>query len=285
MSASFVHPRSVRAALAEALHTVGAFLRRDFLITTSYRAAFLMDLSWIVLVVPILFLISRMFEGSSAELLRPYDGNYFAFLLIGVAFQDYVTFSQTNFNTAVREHQLMGTLEIVMMSPMPVPVVLLCSSAWGYLYTSVRFIAWVLVGLAFGFSLARANVPAALLVMVLAIASFSALGILTAAVVVLIKRGAESITQIMSAATIALSGVLYPVEMLPAWLARAAELLPFTHALRGLRLAILRGAGVVELRSELLALTLFALVLFPIGLAAFALAVRRSKLTGTLGQY
>ena len=244
-----------------------------------------MDLSWIVLVVPILYLMSSVFAGASSDLLKPYDGNYFAFLLIGVAFQDYLTFSQSSFNTAVREHQLMGTLEIVMMAPLPVAVVLLCSSAWGYLYTSVRFATWVLVGLAFGFSLARADPWSSLLVMVLAIASFSAMGILTASVVVLIKRGAESITQVMTAATVALSGVLYPVDVLPRWLALAAEFLPFTHALRGLRLALLRGASISELRAELLALAGFAVVLFPVGLASFALAVRRSRRTGTLGQY
>ncbi len=267
------------------LRTAWAFLVRDFLIAISYRTAFVLDVMWIALVVPVLFFLSSVFAGVAPDKLVEYGGNYFAFLLVGIAFQDYNTFSQTNFNHSIREHQLMGTLEIVMLAPTPVPLILLCSSIWGYCYTSLRFCAYLLVGIAFGIDITKTNLLSVALVTVMSVASFSALGILTASLVVLIKRGADSVTQILTVVSVALGGVLYPISVLPPWLQSLAQVLPFTHALEGMRLALLRGATPTELAPQLGVLALFALILFPLGLTAFSLAIWRSKVTGTLGQY
>lgn len=267
------------------LRTAWGFLVRDFLMAVSYRTAFTLDIVWIAVVVPVLFSMANIFAGSSAPALAQYGGNYFPFLLIGVAFQDYVAFSQSNFNHSIREHQLMGTLEIVMLSPTPVPIVLLCSSLWGYLYTSIRFWAYVMIGTLFGLQLENLNLLSLIIITALSVLSFSALGILTASLVILIKRGAESVTQILTVLTVALSGVLYPVSTLPAWLQSIAQVLPFTHALDGMRKALLSGATPADLSTQIATLMLFAVILFPIGLYAFSLAVWRSKITGTLGQY
>lgn len=267
------------------LRTAWGFLVRDFLMAVSYRTAFALDIIWISVVVPVLFLLSNVFSGAAAPTLSQYGGHYFPFLLIGVAFQDYVTFSQTNFNHSIREHQLMGTLEIVMLSPTPVPLVLLCSSLWGFIYTSIRFWIYVLMGVIFGLDIDHLNLLSLVLITGLSVLSFSAVGIFTASLVVLIKRGAEGVTQILTVVTVALSGVLYPVKSLPIWLQKTAQFLPFTHALDGMRKAILTGATLTELAPQLTALTIFAMILFPLGLYSFSLAVERSKVTGTLGQY
>lgn len=135
---------------------------------------------------------AEVFVGQAAPALEPYGGKYFPFLLLGIACQDYLTFSQSAFNTSIREHQLMGTLEIIMPSPTPVPLMLLCSSLWGYVFTSVRFVVYLLM-LATGLS----------------IASLSALGILTAGLTLLIKRG-ETVTLLLTGATIVLGGYSTP---------------------------------------------------------------------------
>jgi ABC-2 type transport system permease protein len=267
------------------LRIAWAFLVRDFLLVISYRTAFVLDFAWIALVVPVLSLLGLGAGGAASPSLQAYGGNYFAFLLIGVAFQDYVTFSQTNFNQSVREHQLMGTLEIVMLSPTPVPVVLLASSLWGYIYTTLRFVVYLLIGTLFGLDLSNVNWMSTLLVTALSVTCFSAVGILTASLVVLLQRGAEGVTRILTALSVALSGVLYPVTSLPGWLQGVSSVLPFTHSLEGMRRALLGGASPVELTYSLTTLALFTAALFPVGLWMFSLAVLRSKRTGTLGTY
>ena len=262
-----------------------AFLRRDFLLEISYLAAFAMGMVGIAFAVPIMYYVSQLFKGVEPTSLGPYGGGYFPFLLLGIAFQDYVTFSQSAFNKSIREHQLMGTLEIVVLSPTPLPLILLCSSLWGYVSTSLRFWIFLLLGATFGLDLSKINLLSFVLVTVLAVASFSALGILTASLVVIIKRGGEALIFLLCGATVALSGVLYPVSILPSWLQTVSKVLPFTHGLAGMRKAILLGASPGALLPELSALVGFAAVLFPLGLWAFALAIRRTKVTGTLAQY
>ena len=266
------------------LQLMWSFVRRDALIAMSYRAAFLMPLISILIAVPVFHFVAQVFAGADAQVLGAYKGEFFAFLLLGMAFQDYVTLSMSSFLSGIREHQLMGTIEIVMLSSTPVPQILLFSSIWGYLFMSLRFALYLLLGLAFGLDLSGANMLSFMLLALTAIVSFAALGILGAAATLIIKQGA-SITAFLTTVTLALGGVAYPLSVLPEWLQTVALLLPFTHALSGVRKALLLGATPADLGMELFVLAIFGLVLFPVALWAFQLALRRVKVTGTLGQY
>lgn len=267
------------------LRLMWSFVRRDAVIAMSYRTAFLAPLLYVFIVVPVIHFLGQVFAGADAQVLGAYStGGYFAFFLLGMAFQDYVTLSMSSFLSGIREHQLMGTMEIVMLSPTPVPLILLFSSIWGYLFMSLRFGLYLLLGLAFGLDLSGANMLSFILLALTAIVSFAALGILGAAATLIIKQGA-SITAFLTAATLALGGVAYPLSVLPEWLQTVALLLPFTHALSGVRKALLLGAPPADLGMELLVLAIFGLALFPVALLAFQLALRRVKVTGTLGQY
>lgn len=261
-----------------------SFLARDARIAMSYRVAFLMPLVSVGIAVPVLYFLSRAMAGSEAAALGGYKASFFAFILLGMAFQDYVALSMSSFLSGIREHQLMGTMEIVMLSPTPVPLILLFSSVWGYAFTSLRFLLYLAFGLAFGLDLSHANVLSFALLTLFAIVSFAALGIFGAAATLIIKQGA-AVTALLTAATLALGGVAYPVAVLPEWLQHVAAALPFTHALSGVRKALLLGATPSELHAELAALALFGAVLFPAALWTFQLALRRVKTTGTLGQY
>lgn len=263
---------------------LAACLRRDAAIAASYRVAFFAPLLSVCFAVPILYFLSQVFGPAQAPTLGAYGGGFFAFILLGMAFQDYVTVSMSNFLSGIREHQLMGTLEIVMLSPTPMPLVLLFSSAWGFLFTSIRFALYVALGLLFGMDLSGANLVSFAVLTALAIVSFSALGILGAAATLVIKQGA-SITGFLTALTLALGGVAYPVSVLPGWLQALAALLPFTHALEGVRKALMAGATLAQLHTEIVVLAAFGALLFPLSLWVFQRAVQHVKATGTLGQY
>jgi ABC-2 type transport system permease protein len=266
------------------LRLMWSFVRRDAMIAMSYRTAFFMPVVSIFITVPVFHFIASVFAGTDVLALGAYKRNVFAFLLVGIAVQDYVTLSVSTFLSGIREHQLMGTMEIVMLSPTPVPLILLFSSTWGYLFTSLRFVLYIALGRAFGLDVSSANMLSFFLLALTAIISFAAIGILGAAATLIIKQGA-SITGLLTAATLALGGVCYPLSVLPAWLQKVALMLPFTHALLGVRKALLLGATPADLSLELLVLGVFGLILFPTSLWVFQLALRRVKVTGTLGQY
>ncbi len=261
-----------------------AFLKRDFLIATSYKVTFGAMLLSILGTVPFLFFVSRLFGGANAGLLAPYRGNYFAFLLIGLAFTDYLVLSVGTFNTSLRESQLMGTFETILLSPTSIPGLLFYSSLWGYLFTSIRFALYLGGGLLFGLDLGRANIPAAFGILAISILSFAAIGIFIAAVTTVIKKG-EILTAIATGVSGILGGVIYPTPVLPSWLQPVSRLIPIRYALEAMRLALIQGYGVSQLWPQFLALAIFAVVLLPLSILSFWLAIRYAKVAGTLGQY
>jgi len=122
------------------------------------------------------------------------------------------------------------------------------------------------------------------LVSLLVLLAFMGLGMLTGAGTLLARR-ANPVAAILGGVSLFLSGVAYPVSVLPPWLQTIARALPLTHALEALRLALLQGASPAELAPSLLALGLFALVLTPAGLGLFVYGLRRARIDGSLTHY
>lgn len=264
--------------------TAWAFIKRDCLLMLSYRMAFFGQVLFIFLGVSVFYYVGRVFDGAKNPMLASYGGNYFAFLLIGVALTDFLKVSLSTFNMSIRENQMMGTLEMMLLSPIRVTSFLIYSSLWSYIFASIRFLVYLLIAcLLYGFDLHNANLFGALVILVLSVGCFSAFGILTAAFVMVFKKGDAS--TVMSAASILLGGVMFPAEMLPGWLKPVSNLLPVTHSLKAMRQALIAGEGLSVLAPEMLALILFSAVLFPIGMLAFSWSVQRTKITGSLGQY
>jgi ABC-2 type transport system permease protein len=78
------------------------------------------------------------------------------------------------------------------------------------------------------------------------------------------------------------SGVYYPVEVMPGWMQALAAISPATYALEGIRAAILDGAGLGSLGGELWPLVVLGVVSIPIGLLVFRAGERYAKRHGKL---
>jgi ABC-2 type transport system permease protein len=262
-----------------------AFLKRDLSLALSYRLSFLMQLGGIFLSVAIFYFLSRLFGAAVAPQLEAYGGDYFSFVLIGLAFTGFLGLSLSSFASSIREGQVMGTLEIMLLSPTRLSAILLSSSLWAYLLTTLRVVVYLLVGaLVFGASMGQANVGSAILVMLLSIASFSGIGIFSAAIVLLVKKG-DPIAWVLGSASSLLAGVYYPISVLPEWLEPLSRILPLTYALDAMRLAMLRGYSIYELRFDILVLFGFTVVLTPLAFMVFRKALKRAKMEGSLIQY
>ncbi len=266
------------------IKTAWAFLVRDFLVAVSYRMAFALQLLTMIVSV-FLFFHMGLAVGNSSEILKTYGGSYFAFLLIGMAFVDYMTNSLQTFATSIREGQMVGTLEMLLVSPVALPVIILCASLWSYLFSSLRLILILIISVSFfGLNLQNANFSGAFYILLLSIVYLMGLGILLAGLVLIMKQE-RAITTVMVFSSLLLGGVVYPVEVLPSWLRVLSNFLPFTHTISGLRKALLLGFSWPQLSSEMAILAGYSLVLFPLGLAVFAFCVNRVKVYGTLSHY
>ena len=92
-----------------------AFLKRDFLSEISYRLAFFMQVAGILLSLLAFYYLTKMIDPNAAGLdgIRPFD-----WLMIGMAFQFYFSTALYAFSAKIRNEQLLGTLEAMLVSPM-----------------------------------------------------------------------------------------------------------------------------------------------------------------------
>jgi ABC-2 type transport system permease protein len=262
-----------------------AFFRRDAIIAYSYRASFVAQLAGNLVVLGLFYYVGRAVGGDALPAFAAYGGNFLAFLLIGIALTDCVGVSLVSFAAQIREAQTTGTLEATVLSPVRLPVILIYSSLWNYFMCGVRFLLYLTLGsYLYGLDMSHGNVASALLIFLLTVLCFMGVGILWAGVVMLIKRG-ESMMTMAASLVLLVSGVLYPVHLLPPWLQNIGSLVPLTHALEGMRFALLKGAAISDLSGTLFTLSAFALVLLTVGVVGFDRAVAIAKHTGSLTQY
>jgi len=262
-----------------------AFLKRDFLIETSYRFSMILQVSSVIFTVASYYYLARFVGGSQFSAGKVGAEDYFAFVLIGVAVHEYLTTSLDAFSRAIRESQVAGTLGALLSTQTSLAAIILLSAAYPLLWTSFVVFLYLVLGIGvFGARFALGDWSAAALILVLSTISFSGLGTLSASFVMVFKRGSP-IVWLFGGLSFLLGGVLYPVAVLPWWLREASALLPITYTIEGLRAALLREAPWHELWYSVGPLLLFALVIFPLGIVSFQFAARYTRITGSLEQY
>ncbi len=262
-----------------------AFLVRDYYEAVSYRVSFLLDLGNIFFRAITFYFVALLLGDSVSPLLAEFNGDYFSFVLIGLAFGGYFSVGLGGFASALRRAQTTGTLEAMLMSPAPLSLIVLGSAGWSYAFTTLRVAVYLMLGtLVLGLRLGQVNLAGSLAALALSIVAFASLGIIAASVIMVIKRG-DPITGLFSSFSFLLGGIYYPIEIMPQWLQGVARLLPITYGVHAMRLALLSGADWVALAPDLMILGGFCALLFPLSLLIFRLAVERARHEGSLTQF
>jgi ABC-2 type transport system permease protein len=262
-----------------------AFLARDLRLELSYRFSFFLQIFGIFTSVFLFYFLAQLLGPTASPYLKEYGSNYFAFVLIGIAFSGYFGVGLSSFAASIRQAQTTGTLEAMLITPTPVSLIVLSSALWDYLVVTFHVLVYLAIGgLLLGVDLSRSNLPAALVTLTLTVVSFSSIGIVAASFIMVLKRG-DPVTWLFNSVSSLLGGVYYPITILPGWLQFVAALLPVTYALRAMRLALLQGASIAQLVPDLLVLAGFSAILMPLSLVVFRWAVYRAKIDGSLTHY
>src|SRR5258705_2940415 len=187
-----------------------------------------------------------------------------------------------------------GTLEYTFMAPVTSLVHLFGVSLYS-LVNSVITSLIVLFGLmAFtDLNLRGANLPGVLVVLAVSTLAFVGLGLIAAVFPVMsAERGAEA-THICQGSLLLVSGVYYPIEVLPKWMQPLSAISPATYTLSACRKLFgvgnsastaqyLAGAPLSAVSHELLVLALMGAVLLPLGLGIFVRVEAWAKKAGKL---
>jgi ABC-2 type transport system permease protein len=263
---------------------LAAFLRRDFREALTYKFSFLSSLVGIFLSSATFYFVAKLVPTATPSL-EPFGGNYFSFAVVGVAFAGLLGMFQEGLAAVVRSAQLSGTLEALLVTPVAVPTILFGSSLYSLLFQVFRTVLHLAVAFAvFGLALGRINVAGVVTVGLLTIVCFLSVGVLSASFVLVYKTG-NPFSWILGTVSGLLGGVVFPVALLPPWIRWVSSLLPVTYALGGMRKSLLASASLTEVLPDVAALAVFDVLLVPLSLVAFRMAVRKAKKDGTLSHY
>ncbi len=267
---------------------IKAFIIRDFQLAISYRFEFLIKILWILGVSTTFYFISRLANTGFIDFRYPNWQNLLSAWLIGLAVLNYFLVGFSSLANAIRQEQMQGTLESVLLTPINVPTVIISSSAWAYVEATFYSFLYLFFGWAFFNIQYKGSFILAAVFLLLTTLSLACLGILSASFVMSFKRG-DPFAVFIGVGTALFSGVFFPKEMLQEELGNTGSVLsainPSTHGLDGIRSILIQGKTFGDVESQLFVLIGFLAVLLPFSLWIFSRAVQRAKREGSLIQY
>jgi ABC-2 type transport system permease protein len=215
-------------------------------------------------------------------------------LVVGALLWNFLSILYSEIAMSIAYERWEGTLEYTFMAPVSRLVHLAGVSLYALL-NSIMHTTVILLGLMLftDISLRGANLPGILVVLLASTLAFVGLGLMAAVLPVMNpERGAEA-TNIFQGLLLLVSGVYYPVEVLPAWLQPLSRLSPATYTLSACRKLmgignpqstpeLLAGASLWSAVPELIVLLLMGVLMIPLGLWVFGRIETWAKHTGKL---
>jgi ABC-2 type transport system permease protein len=204
-------------------------------------------------------------------------------LLIGAVIWSYLGILFEILTQTVGWERWEGTIEYTFMAPLSRAVHLLGMGAFAVVYGLIRTVLlFFVVASFFTLDLGQADFWAAFVVLVIASVSFLGVGVMTAVFPLISPEKGTQLGFIAQGMLLVVSGVYYSVSILPGWMQVIAKISPATYALEGIRKALLDGAGVSDLWSDIWPLLVIGAVSIPLGFAVFHRGEVYAKRNGLL---
>lgn len=261
-----------------------AFLFRGYHLTRRY-------IGWVIV-----FNFYALVTSATVALIGVASGNYqlTLTLVVGALLWNYLSRLYEEIAMSIAYERWEGTLEYTFMAPVSRLVHLLGISLYSLINSIVTSLI-VLIGLALftNLNLRGANLVGVLVVVAVSTLAYVGLGLIAAVLPVMsAERGAEA-THIFQGSLLLVSGVYYPIEVLPRWLQPLSAISPATYTLSACRKLFgvgmsgstqerLAGVPLADVSHELFVLTLMGVVLLPLGLWVFVKVEAWAKRTGKL---
>jgi ABC-2 type transport system permease protein len=176
-----------------------------------------------------------------------------------------------------------GTIEYTLMAPIRRYTHMLGQTFFAVIYslvfTSVLLLATALV---FKIDMREANLLGGLVMLLAGSFSFIGIGIMASVFPLLFPERGAQMTHVFIAILLLVSGVYYPVEVLPPALKAVAAYSPATYVLEGTREALLNSMPTLQLWPYIWPVLIMGALLIPFGLWTFEQAERYAKRTGKL---
>ena len=261
-----------------------AFVEREIALSRRYWA---WEIVW--LVYGIVTSLSVAYIGiaaptiSGGQMDEAAISRFVLYLLVGTIAWRFLGIIFENIGEVIAWERWEGTIEYTFMSPVPRLTHLLgmCAATLvRALVLSVGILA--AVTLFVPVDLSHANALSALVLLGVGALAFVGLGIASAAFPLMWTEKGLQMAYIVQAVVLLVSGVYYPVSVLPGWMQILSTISPATYVIRGMRAALMDGADLATLWPEVWPALAVGVLSIPLGLRLFVAVERYAKRTGRL---
>jgi ABC-2 type transport system permease protein len=234
--------------------------------------------------------LSVSFIGMGMEALSGADANIdgrflVLYLVIGTLVWRYLTTVFYWITEVISIERWEGTIEYTLMAPVRRVVHMAGQTIFAVFYG--LFFTGVILGvtvLIFELDLSQANLWGSLVMLVAGSFSFIGISIMVSTLPLLFPERGAQMTHIVIAVLLLVSGVYYPIEVLPRMLRAFGVVSPAKYVLDGVRLTLLEGTPTNQLWPQIWPVLLMGALLIPLGLWVFNLAERYAKRAGKLAR-
>jgi len=258
-----------------------AFVERNFNLVKRYWG---WELVWLTYSVVNSLAITYIGAGMEVISGRKVDTSYLVlYLLVGTLVWHYLSLVFDNVSEMIAWERWEGTIEYTFMAPVSRFTHMVGTTIFSLIYGLVHTVVILaVITLLFRLDLGRANLMGSFLVLMAGTLSFIGLGIVAAVLPLLFPERGSQMTHVIQALVLLISGVYYPVSVLPNWMQPIARLSPATYVLEGMRQGMLQGAMTRSLLGYVWPLLAIGIAAIPVGVFVFAQAERYAKRTGRL---
>jgi len=212
------------------------------------------------------------------------DGRYLVlYLVIGTLVWRYLSLIFYWITDVIGMERWEGTIEYTLMAPIHRITHMAGQTLWAVIYSmfSTALILLVTV-LIFDIDLGSANLWGGTLMLLAGSLSFVGVGIVGSVLPLLFPERGSQMTHVIIALLLLVSGVYYPVSVLPEFLQKLSVISPATYVLDGTRQALMQGTPTLALWPYIWPTLIMGVLAIPAGLWVFGLAEKYAKHTGKL---
>lgn len=212
------------------------------------------------------------------------DGRYLVlYLVVGTLVWRYLSLIFYWITDVIGMERWEGTIEYTLMAPIHRVTHMAGQTFFAVIY-SLIFSAIILAVtvVLFDIDLSNANMFGGTLMLIVGSLSFIGVGIMGSILPLLFPERGSQMTHVIIAIMLLVSGVYYPVSVLPEFLQKLSVLSPATYVLDGTRLALLEGMSTRQLWPFIWPTLIMGIIAIPLGLWVFGMAERYAKRAGKL---
>ncbi len=267
-----------------------AAVRKELRQIRRYPMLVVGSLFWPILLPSVYVLLGRVYSGGSAQAMSAFASrtgttDVAGFVFVGFFIYMWLSLFLWGPGTQLRQEQLRGTLESLLLTPASRLVILFgppVATAWPVLVQGVVMVVGLRV--LFGVELPPDALGRAGVVAVVGIPAMYALSSLFAALV--LKFGEIGPTvQFVRGILVLLAGITYPLAMLPDWARATASAMPTTYVVSDVRAALLAGAPLSSMVGDLALLVGLTALMAVLAVAVYSWIERDARRTGALSRY